>query len=153
MDESALVELITAAILDGMTVSFSPEDTDGTSMATGIVVDVVHRGPAGCHRDTRTVSLGELSLSGAPSTLLRGVLEDAVEAVVDDAVRAEDRLAPSADAAPLGPTLPYRAPSPAPDPAPRRLPPPMELPPLDPAGTAATGLTITGDPTSTWTWS
>lgn len=82
-DPSVLMATITAAVLDGFTLSFTPVDADGTGLPTGVVVGVHHDRRGRVHGSTREVGFAELVLSGAADKLLSEAITDAVAPVVD----------------------------------------------------------------------
>ena len=83
-DSNILLETIAAAMLDGLTLSFSPVDTDGTALPTGVLVDAWH-GDGG-HRASAEISFHELLMSGAADKVLSVAIGEAMATVVDATV-------------------------------------------------------------------
>jgi len=92
-EATVLTETITAAMLDGLTVSFTPSDADGTGLPTGVIVGVRHEHRGRVHGGTTEVGFEELVLSGAPDKVLSEAIADVTATVVDAAL---GDLAPSA---------------------------------------------------------
>lgn len=90
---TVLMETITAAVLDGLALSFTPADADGTGLPTGVVVGVRHDQCGRVHGSSREVGFDELVLSGAPDKVLSEAITDAAAPVVDAAL---DDLPPHA---------------------------------------------------------
>lgn len=90
---TVLMETITAAVLDGLALSFTPADADGTGLPTGVVVGVRHDRRGRVHGSSREVGFDELVLSGAPDKVLSEAITDAAAPVVDAAL---DDLPPHA---------------------------------------------------------
>jgi len=90
---TVLIETITAAVLDGLALSFTPADADGTGLPTGVVVGVRHDQRGRVHGSSREVGFDELVLSGAPDKVLSEAITDAAAPVVDAAL---DDLPPHA---------------------------------------------------------
>lgn len=82
-DSTMLMEIIAAAMLDGLTLSFTPSDADGTGLPTGVVVGVRHDLRGRVHGSTREVGFDELVLSAVPDKVLSEAISDAMEPVVD----------------------------------------------------------------------
>jgi hypothetical protein len=92
-EPSVLLETITAAVLDGLALSFAPADADGTGLPTGVVVGVRHDQRGRVHGSTREVGFEELVLSAVPDKVLSEAISDAVAPVVEAAL---DDLVPHA---------------------------------------------------------
>lgn len=87
-DTSVLMETIAAAMLDGVTLSFAPDDADGTQLPTGLIVGVRHGGPGSRVIGTTSVlSFDELLASGAADKVLTEAIIDTMEPVIDAAIR------------------------------------------------------------------
>lgn len=85
-ESTALMDTIAAAVLDGLALSFTPVDADGTGLPTGVVVGVRHDRRGGVHGSTLEVGFDELVLSGAPDKVLSEAITDAAAPVVDAAL-------------------------------------------------------------------
>ncbi len=85
-DTTVLMETIAAAMLDGLTLSFTPSDADGTRLPTGFVLGVRHEGRGGVHLNTCELGFGELVTSGAPDKLLTEAIVDTMQPVIDAVV-------------------------------------------------------------------
>lgn len=87
-DTTALMETIAAAILDGATLSFTPDDADGARLPTGLIIGVRHQG-RGTQVSSNTTPVGfeELMASGAAEKLLTEAIVDTMEPVIDAALR------------------------------------------------------------------
>ena len=81
-----LMETITAAVLDGLTVSFTPSDADGTGLPTGVIIGVRHEHRGRVHGGTTEVGFEELVLSGVPDKVLSEAITDVTATVVDAAL-------------------------------------------------------------------
>lgn len=79
------METIAAAVLDGLALSFTPADADGTGLPTGVVVGVRHDQRGRVHGSTLEVGFDQLVLSGAPDKVLSQAITDAAAPVVDAA--------------------------------------------------------------------
>jgi hypothetical protein len=86
-ETTVLMETIAAALLDGATLSFTPDDADGTRLATGVLVGVRHHG-RGARVFGKTTAIGfeELLASGAADKLLTEAIIDTLEPVIDAAI-------------------------------------------------------------------
>jgi hypothetical protein len=76
MSHNALVETIAAAILDGMSVTFTPLPGDSTTSATRIRIGVRHERHGRVYENTCEVGLGELAVSDAADTMLADAVAD-----------------------------------------------------------------------------
>ena len=85
-EATVLTETITAAMLDGLTVSFTPSDADGTGLPTGGIVGVRHDHRGRVHGGTAEVTFDELVLSGAPDKVISEAVTDVTATVVDAAL-------------------------------------------------------------------
>lgn len=99
VEDNTLLETIAAAMLDGITVSFTPVDTEGTGLATGIVVDAV---AGGGHRGAAEIGFHELLLSGAADKVLSVAIDEATSSAVGpyEPIASAARSAASARSAP-----------------------------------------------------
>jgi len=95
VSEGVLVETIAAAILDGITVTFSPADHEGTGLPTGVIVGVHHERGGRMLGSAREVEFGELSLSGAAEDVLTNAVEQTLLPVLDAALMYPDALTDS----------------------------------------------------------
>ncbi len=89
-DTTVLMETIAAAMLDGLTLSFTPRDADGTQLPTGFTVNVRHDGRGGVGSSSE-LGFGELVLSGAPDKVLTEAIVDTMQPVIDAVVDDDGR--------------------------------------------------------------
>lgn len=85
-EATVLMETITAAVLDGCTLSFTPADADGTGLPTGVIIGVRHDQRGRVHGSTREVEFDELLQSGAPDKVVTEAITDATATVIDAAL-------------------------------------------------------------------
>lgn len=85
-EPTVLMETITSALLDGLALSFTPADADGTGLPTGVIVGVRHDRRGRVHGSTCEVGFDELVVSGAPEKVLGEAITGAVAPVVDAAL-------------------------------------------------------------------
>lgn len=93
-DTTVLVETIAAAMLDGVTLSFTPDDADGTQLPTGLIVGVRYHGHgAQVFGATSPLGFDELLASGAPDKVLTEAIVETMEPVIDAAIRDGEHVA------------------------------------------------------------
>lgn len=86
MSNSSLLEAIAAAMLDGTTLTFSPAESDGTWLPTGMVIGVRLDRHGRSYHNALEIGFGGLSLSNAADMALADALNETMAPVIHAAL-------------------------------------------------------------------